>query len=356
MKQILLVIATLLLLSACFQVEESPPLKIGLVLPLTGPGAQIGTTYLEGATLAVEDLNKAKVLDRKIELVVEDTGSEPKNAVTAMQKMIDVDGIKFFATIASSHAMALKPIAIENNVLLFADVAHPNITGDSPLIFRHNFLATDEAVKLAPKIVELNAKNVGILYGNDDYGTVFNKELVKVLEKKGIETHSTSFDLKGSDFRTEVEKVITDSDLVVVSGFGPAYNLVLKQVKQSDFKGPVVADIGFIVSKAFEMGKLMDGIWYVDFESASLPNWPEFIAKYKAKYDKEPASFAPTPYGSMELLVHALAKANSDDPAKVAETLHNIGEFEATYETIKLNKKGDAATPIIVKQFESKEV
>ena len=109
----------LLLLVACTQIEESNPLKIGLVLPLTGPGAEIGNLYLEGATLAVEDLNNAQILDRTIELVVEDTGSDKKNAVTAMEKLINVDGIKFFATISSSHGLALKPVAISNNVLLF---------------------------------------------------------------------------------------------------------------------------------------------------------------------------------------------------------------------------------------------
>ena len=157
------IVLLILVLAACTPIRETKPLEplnIGLVLPLTGAGSSLGNMYLEGAQLAVDDLNNAHVLDRPIRLVVEDTASEPKNAVTAMQKLASADGVKFFATIASSHGLALKSVAMENNVLLFGDVSHPNMTGDSPLLFRHSNIAEDEAEILANKSIELGGRRV----------------------------------------------------------------------------------------------------------------------------------------------------------------------------------------------------
>ena len=77
------------------------PIRIGLILPLTGPSADFGNLFKESAVAAAEDLNNGGKLNRRVELVFEDTGGDPKNAVTAMQKMINVEGIKLFSSITS---------------------------------------------------------------------------------------------------------------------------------------------------------------------------------------------------------------------------------------------------------------
>lgn len=357
-KTLISIILITIALAACAPIQEAKPLeplKIGLVLPLTGPGSQIGNVYLEGAQLAVDDLNAKNVLGRPIELIVEDTGSEPKNAVTAMQKLVSVNGIRFFATITSSHGLALKPIAISNNVLLFGDVAHPNMTGDSPLVFRHSNIAEDEALLLANKITELGGRRVGILYSQDDYGHAVNKLLVQHLAEAGVITQSEAFDPKASEFRTETTKAIVNADTVVVLGVGAGFNLVFKQLKDIGFKGNIVANVGFPITRTLELGSIVDGVYHSDYPFTYLDNWQDFAAKYKARYGKEPQPFHPIPYGTIELLINAIAKAGSDDPVKVAETLRGMGEFKGTYETIKLNEKGDAIIPLIVTQFRAQK-
>jgi len=356
--KITIIILLIAVLTACTPTREAQPLeplRIGLVLPLTGPSSQIGNVYLEGAQLAVDDLNTARILNRPIQLVVEDTGSESKNAVTAMQKLISVNGIKFFATITSSHGLVLKPIAISNNVLLFGDVAHPNMTGDSQLIFRHSNIAEDEAVLLANKIVELGGKHVGILYSQDDYGSVVNKLLIQQLNNKGIVTQSEAFDPKASEFRTETTKATANADTAVVIGAGAGFNLVFKQLKEMGFKGVIVANVGFPITRTFELGTLVDGVYHSDYSYTYLDNWQDFATKYKARYNKEPQPFHPIPYGSIQLLVNAVAQEGTDDPVKVAETIHAMGEFKGTYETIKLNDKGDAIIPLIITQFKAQK-
>src|SRR3989344_1508268 len=132
----------LLVLFACAQEET---IQIGIIAPLTGPAADLGALYVEGAQVAVDDLNAKNFLDKPITLVIEDTGSDAKNAVTAMHKLTQVDDVNFIMTIMSTHGLALKPLANQYGVLLFGDVAHPNMTGDSLMVFRHSNIAEDEA-------------------------------------------------------------------------------------------------------------------------------------------------------------------------------------------------------------------
>jgi branched-chain amino acid transport system substrate-binding protein len=343
----------MILLAGCAPAKEATktPIKIGLVLPLTGPAAALGNIYLEGAQLAIDDLNAARILDRSVLLVVEDTGSEPKNAVTAMQKLVNVDGVKFFATISSSHGLALKPLAAQYEVVLFGDVSHPNMTGDNPFLFRHSNIADEEAKMLAQKILELGAKRVGILASADDYGFIFNKILRQILSSAEVQTQSESFDPKGVDFKTEITKVKEDADTVVVASVGPAMNLVLKQLKESEFKGTVVANIGFVITPSTTLGPLVDGVYHSDYPYTFLGNWPDFVARYKERYGKEPQPFHAISYGTIELLVNAIARAQSDEPMQVSRALHAFGTFQGTYETITLNEKGDAIIPLIVRQY-----
>ena len=324
-------------------------LKIGLVLPLTGPAATWGNDYLQGATIAIEDLNAAGIIDRPIELVIEDTMSEPKNAVTSFQKLINVDKVKFVATTLSSHGLAMKPLAEENHIILFGDVAHPAMTQNTKFTFRHSNIVDDEAKKLADQVIKLQAKKVGILYSNDEYGYVSNQEILQHLATAKIATQSEAFDLKDTDFKTEITKMI-DADALIVVGLGSGFNIILQQIKELGFEGTVLTGIAFVVFKSSELGNVVDGVYHTDFPYISMHNWQEFSARYKKKYNLDPKPYHAISYGTMELLVTTIAKAESDDPTKVAKTLRAMKEFRGTYETIVLNEKGDALIPLILIQ------
>lgn len=328
---------------------DRTPIKIGLILPLTGAGAEIGQIYREGAELAVEDLNAKGETGRRLELAVEDTGSDPKTAVTVMQKMIEVDGLKLFASLTSSGCMAIKDVAKNSNVILFCDGTHPNITEGNGHVFRHSLITDDETAKFAEFIMEHGYRKVGILHANDDYGVVMARGLSAGLEGRGISLNSVEFDLKGNDFRTETAKASENSDAIFIAGFGPAFNLALKTVKDSGYKGDVLTCQGFILSKAYEMGSLVDGVYYTDI--IYKDTLPEYTSRYKEKFGREPSSFSPISYGTIELLANAVKNAGSDDPVAVSKYLTSMGEFHASYENIKLNRKGDSQLPVEIKQF-----
>ncbi|PIN75335.1 hypothetical protein COV18_04060 [Candidatus Woesearchaeota archaeon CG10_big_fil_rev_8_21_14_0_10_37_12] len=358
MRRVLCSLAIFLLLFSCTsnlspQTSNFEPLKIGLIAPLTGPAAEIGNIYLEGAQLAVDDLNKKHILDKQIELVVEDTASDPKRAVSAMQKMISVDNIKFFATITSSHALALKPVAEKNSVLLFADAAHPQITDNADFVLRHSNVAPDEARILADKIIELSAKKVSILSGDDDYGRVFNDELTRNLKASSVEVKSELYDLTAVDLRSEITKLTNDVDVFVIGGFGPAVPLAIRQTRELNFKGDLVVGIAFPIMKLYTLGALVDGVYSVDYPYSHFTSYDGFAEKFKAKFNKEPVQFHPVSYGSIELMVNVIAQSNSENPAVVVDKIKAMGSFDGKYEQMSITEQGDVIIPLIVSQFET---
>ena len=328
----------LLVLIACAPVEHST--KIGLILPLTGPGAQLGELYLQGAELAVADLN-AKGHD--IELVVEDTGSDSKNAVTAMKKLVEVDDIKLFATTMSTHGLALKPLAAEYNIVLFGDVAHPQMTDGGQNLFRHSQTANVEVNIIVNKLKELSMKKVGLLYSNEDYGNEFNR----LLKVQFPESEAEAYDLKATDTRTEVAK-LADNEAIIVVGVGPAFNAGIKQVKESGFTGPVFANIGFVISNTKDLPE-SKGVYHTDFPYTYLDKWSDFAQKFKTKYGKDAQALHPLGYGTIELIAAGVNKA-SGDQSRVTEELHNMGTFEGTDERMQISGNGDIPIPVVIVQ------
>jgi ABC-type branched-subunit amino acid transport system substrate-binding protein len=72
-------------------------IKIGVILPLTGPAAELGELSKRGIVLAADHINAhGEIHGRKIELIIEDAGLEPKRALDAYRKLKEIDGVTFY--------------------------------------------------------------------------------------------------------------------------------------------------------------------------------------------------------------------------------------------------------------------
>src|SRR3989304_4600646 len=99
---------------------DSKSYKIGPILAMTGAGAFYGKVMSQGAQLAMDELNAKGGIDGvKFELVVEDHKSgQPKEAVGAIHKLVNIDKVPFTLTSYSPPTLAILPIATEHKVLL----------------------------------------------------------------------------------------------------------------------------------------------------------------------------------------------------------------------------------------------
>ena len=111
-------------------IQEKTPIKIGALLPLSGPNAKYGEEIRQGIELAREELNsQGGINGRNVEVLYEDDQADPKTGVSAIQKLIDVEGVHvILGPWASGVALATAPIAEDKKVIMLAEAIAPAIS------------------------------------------------------------------------------------------------------------------------------------------------------------------------------------------------------------------------------------
>ena len=164
-------------------------IKIGMVLPVTGPAAAVGGYALAGAKIALDRVNKSGgVLGKSLELITEDDQTTNPGAVLAFSKLAaQPDIVAFLGPVRSTqnHAMA-------NDILKTAKPVcfggtDPKLTKmGNPWFIRFRPNDTYSARVIASYGVEtLGKKNWALVHSTDAFGTSANKLLAAAIDKLG---------------------------------------------------------------------------------------------------------------------------------------------------------------------------
>ena len=115
------------------------PFVIGAMDALTGVAESYGNPLLQAKLLAVEEINAGGGINgRQLKLIVEDSKCAAQDAITAYNKLTDVDGVKIvLGTTCSGSMLGAAPLAEEEGVILFsASATSPDIASAGDYIFR----------------------------------------------------------------------------------------------------------------------------------------------------------------------------------------------------------------------------
>src|SRR3989454_3851808 len=221
-------LAALLTLAAGFALAAPPAqgvskneIVLGAIEDLSGPIAGFGKQVRLGMILRVDELNEqGGVNGRKIRLLVEDSGYDPKKAVLAAQKLVNQD--KIFAMvghIGTAQNNAAMPVQFEKNVINFFPVTAAREMYEPFHRLKYSFAATyfDQMRTALPKLVkEKNAKKVCTLYQDDDFGLEVQRGADDGLKSIGMTmVEKTSFKRGATDFSSQVAKLkASECDLV----------------------------------------------------------------------------------------------------------------------------------------------
>ena len=168
---------TLAPLAAAAQTQgvSKDEIVVGTIQDLSGPLAALGTHFRNSLQMRFDEVNaEGGIHGRKIKLVAEDSGYDPKKGVLAAQKLIQRD--KVFAAVSnlgSAVVLATMPLFLERKVPhLFPATAHPSAY--EPLHkykFQNLPSYAIQIEKAAPSLIKQHGyKKVGILYQDDDFG------------------------------------------------------------------------------------------------------------------------------------------------------------------------------------------
>ncbi len=313
-------------------VENADPIRIGAITAVTGDKAEMGESFWRSWNLAVELVNsKGGVMGRQVELVLEDSKGDPKEAVELAKKMGDDETIcAVIGPLSSSEAIACAPIFEEYNMVELSPCASNNQY--APMT-DYAFTVAGKMSAEQPYLVErgvhefLNAKKIGVIWANDDWGASAFESTVEGCEEYGIEiTEDESFVAGEKDFSailTKIRQTNPEHLLLITQASDGA--LILNQIDAMQWDIPIIG-AGAMYSDQVPLlaGDAAEGLVAsaAFFTSEEDPVAWEYATKFKEGAGFYPTIHGPLSYDACLLLCAAIEKAGTTDRQAIVDALY----------------------------------
>jgi branched-chain amino acid transport system substrate-binding protein len=320
-------------------------IRVGFQAPLTGPAASDGKTALQGAELAVEQINAAGgVNGRKIELVVADDQTKADQAVPLANKFIG-DGIK--AVISGSYSGPTRAAAgvfqAAKVPYISAYAIHPDITRAGNYAFRTSFTGEVQG-KAAARLISdvLKKKRITLVTVNNDFGQSLAAGLKEVAPKMGLTIVSEyTFGMGDRQFGSQVASVKRDDpEVIYVAGYFFNGGPLVAQLRAAGITAPIVGTEGFdtmtFIGVAKEAAEGVIITTSLDRESTN-PVMKKFIEDYKRKYNVGAEMVAASTHTAVNVLAEAMRKVGADDSAKLRDAIAATKDFPSASGNITFN-------------------
>ena len=329
--------------------------KIGHVGALSGAAAHLGKDNENGARLAIEELNAKGVKiggqPVKFELLAEDDAADPKQGTAAAQKLVDskVNGVV-------GHLNSGTTIPASK---IYNDAGIPQITpsATNPKYTRNGFKT---AFRLVADDVHLGGtlgryavqtvkgKSIAVIDDRTAYGQGLAEEFKKavVAAKGNLVGHEFTSD-KATDFMAILTKLKAKTpDVVFFGGMDAVAGPMLRQMKSLGIHARFIGGDGVCTGEMVKLSgdALVDGQVVCaeagGVEGAQKKGMEDFKAKFKKRFNADVQVYAPYTYDAVNVLVDAMVRAGSAEPAKYLPALAKA-QYSGVTGTIAFDEKGD---------------
>jgi branched-chain amino acid transport system substrate-binding protein len=333
----LLTLATAVGITGCRDAQQGQPtVKIGAILSLTGRGSQYGKASLQGIQIAADEVNKAGgIHGRKIELVVEDSLSEAKNAVTAYQKLLDVNKVvAVIGPILSDEVLAVAPEANRRQVLILAPAAGTDkIATAGPWVFRNRESANLQSIEIAKFLLKQpQPLRLAILFSTTANAISYKDALLEALDaKRDTVVSQQSFAEGQTDFKTILTKVKeAKPSHAFVAGLAPEIARVLVQAKEVGLEAQWLSTAGAHDPKLLEIAGgsaqgLIFGLPVLDTANPASPA-AKLDTEMKRRFSTGIDMFSANAYDAVGLIV-AAAVSSGVKPDEIRRGLLATKDF-----------------------------
>jgi len=330
--------------------RQSDMIQIGMAAPLTGNGSSFGISQRDGVQLALDEINASGgISGRMIELLIEDTRTEPPVAVSAVNKLIYQRKVSvLIGSAASLDVPAYMDLLEDVHVPQILPVAVlPKITeGNLRWTFRNAMNDKIAATKMAEFVVNvMHAQRVALLLEDSAFGAtgeVFGQRLTELgVKPLAIER----FKRGDNDMSAQLIKIKNlGARYVQFWGYYADFAQVARQMKDLGVDAQLGGNQAPVTNKTIELGgAAVEGVVNICLfvPTSEDPKVKEFTRKFQAKYGYLPDTWAAQSYDGMGILAQALRKAGTDS-AKIRDALAATSDFQGVTGTITFNAKGDA--------------
>ena len=356
MKSILTAVAAALsLLAGAAQAQQGvskDEILVGTIQDLSGPVAGFGKAVRQGMLLRIDEINEQGGLNgRKLKLVAEDNGYDPKKAVLAAQKLVNQDKVFIVAGhIGTAMNMAAMPVQFAKNIVNFMPVTAAREMYEPFNRLKYAFAVPyyDQMLVMLPKMVkDKGVKKVCAIYQDDEFGLEVVRGAEAGLKKINMEiAEKTTYKRGATDFSSQVARMkAANCELVVM---GTVIRETIGTIAESRKTGfnPIFLGTSACYTDLIHKlgGPAMNGLYasmstqqpYLDEASQPIRFWAN---KYKTKFNEDPTVFSAYGYVIADAFARAAAKAGAnlttDSFIKAMDTMvippDMFGSPEATF-------------------------
>jgi len=325
---------------------DGDTIKIGFIGPLTGEAGNLGENAKMAVEIAVAEINEAGGINgRDLEVIYEDGQCLGKEASSAANKLINVDKVSaILGGACSGETLAFAPVAEEAKITTLSYCSSaPSVTDAGDYIFRNypsDLFQGSFAAEYATN--DLNAKKIGVLYVNGDWGQGIKDVFVNKFQELGGEIIlEEGYDQQSRDLRTQLTKIKSvNPDVVYFLGYTEASIPGLKQVSELGINVPLLGGDAWADPKIFEeAGEAAEGIRFV---VPFAPLNDDFIAKMKEKVGSDEIGLcSPSAYDGIKILAQVMEKVGDDSTAIKDELYKTTYVGGVSGDSISFDENGD---------------
>jgi branched-chain amino acid transport system substrate-binding protein len=358
MKKVLSIAAAAALMSGAVMAKE---VKIGVVLPLTGPIAAFGQTSKGGLDIAYEQNNKLKNGDT-VKLIVLDDRGDKVEAATAVKRLLDKDGVTvILGEVASSNSMAMAPVAEKAKTPMITHAStNPRVTKGKKYVTRACFIDPFQGAVAAKYAMDNGYKTaVVVTDAKQDYSVGLSKAFKKAYETAGGKIAKTVLINSGDkDFNAQVATIkAANPGIIAFTGYYPEGALLAKQARAMGVQAPFIGGDGVGFPELVKIGgKDAEGFMYTDHfneAAASTAEAKAYVDAFHKKYNKAADSMGALAADAYGMILDAMNKCvdggkASDDKECINSNLRSTKNYKGITGVININENGDAVKSAVV--------
>ncbi|WP_018697668.1 ABC transporter substrate-binding protein [Amorphus coralli] len=328
-------------------VSAADPIKIGSVLAVTGPASFLGDPEDKTLKMYVDKINEeGGVLGRPLELIVYDSGGDANKARTFATRLIEDDEVVAIVGGATTGTtMAMVPL-VEDAEIPFISLGGAVVIIDpvKEWVFKTPHTDRMACQKIFEDMKANGYTKIGMISGTGGFGKSMRQQCLDVIGDYGIEVVADeTYGPSDADMTPQLTKIKNADGVqaVVNPGFGQGPAIVTRNYRQLGIEVPLYQSHG-VASKSF-IELAGDSANGVRLPAAALlvadklpDNDPQkaVVVDYKTMYEdqtgEDVSTFGGHAYDGLMILVEAIKKAGSDDPAAIRDAIEATTGFVGT--------------------------
>lgn len=337
-------------------------LKIGALLPMSGPNAEYGQTFGSGADLSVAHVNADHLLGEKLVLTYEDSQALPMQGVLGMNKLVNVYGTPFVLTGFTGVSKAIAPLARRSGtVAVNGGGVGPDLAQLGPYFWNVIPLANAEVRAIIPYLVaQKQLKRFVLIYVDDPLGQSINEELAQDLPPAGGQLlASFAVPAAAQQFGGVVARVRDEKpDLIFIASYGAQQSQIVKQLRDNGVSQQIASYSAFSIPAINALPEAKGALYTTQRFDWNAPDslTQRFVSDYKAKYGRKPTAYAANYYNAVRLFAILAAKLEHDGKpvtgANLLAAREQFQHFDLVGGSVSFDANGTVRAPIQINQID----